>query len=212
MKKKILFILSLLLTSLMEINFLTACGKINEISTEKNGWEDLTGWEDDPDADNSSSEIVLPSFNYNGYNWTWIGAEETYYVGEAIFENYYEEGAESARPILTNLQNSSISFVVNSSSVCDARLIVRLAVDTGWNFIWASDKFSLSINGQDINLNGTEGNSEKWLWQQANYWWYNANYIDANFGSIHLLNGKNTFVLSTKSGNIQLDCFAICPL
>ncbi|MCH5162150.1 MAG: hypothetical protein J1G38_01515 [Clostridiales bacterium] len=214
MRKKILIFTATVLAAVMTAGLFVGCGEDKAPPRKPNsGWEDLDGWEDDdfdyPGPGTGDDEPDLPVFTYNGSDWAWIGAEESYYEGdEVVFENYQEEGSDP-RPILTKLNGATVSFIVAADYETDAKFVVRTAVDLGWQgACWASDKFEMTVNGQDINLNGTDDG--KWLWQQAD-WWTNANYIDVNFGNIHLLSGNNEISIYVKSDNVQLDCFIIQP-
>lgn len=194
---------------------LGACSALGDNGISGDGWDGWYGW-NAGDGDESEIDHRHPVFDYDGTDDRfYVGAEGCYYEGEAIFEDYSEDGGATTRPILTQLQNSTIAFVINAAYAADVRLMVRLAVDTGTNadgsrrVIWASDKFALTVNGQEHNLDAQDGVNEKWLWQPHESWWINANYIDASFGTVHLSSGNNTFILTTKSGNIQLDCFML---
>lgn len=221
MNKKILKIFTLTSMVFASFSLLSACNDTSSNVSINSGWEDLDGWEDDEDfssSDDTNNNDLPYSYpetsfvNFNGSDRTWCGAEGCYYEG-ANYEFYREE-----KEIIADFQDGAIiSFVINSSYDSNARLWVRLAVDTLWKTIWASDKFTLIVNGQDVNLNATEGVNEKWLWQQAN-WWEPNNFIDANFGVINLVSGNNTIELRTKNNDnfedhchILIDCFMIDP-
>lgn len=191
------------------VGALAACGDdpgSKKPSNVNSGWEDLDGWEDDDDYTPPSFEPDIPSWTYSGEK-IWIGAEESYYDG-GDFEDYVENG--SNRPILTNVNGATISFIVDVESDIDAWLFVTLAVNTGYGVVPVSDKFVLTVNGSEMDLTPHDGEQIKWLWQQAD-WWTNANYINVNFGQMHLKAGENRFDLSVTSEEVQLDCFILQP-
>ncbi len=226
MKKGNMKILAIVLA--VGLSVITACSSNNhesDIAGNHNSWEDLDGWEDDnasfdwEEDDGNENEFPYPypdtaTVYFNGSERTWCGAEGCYYEN-ANYEYYRNE-----THILADFQDGAVvSFIINSSSNFNARLWVRLSVDTNWkdHAIWASDKFDLTVNGNDVNLNAEEGVDEKWLWQQTD-WWEPGNFIDANFGTINLVSGNNTVVLRTKNNDgfedhchILLDCFMIDP-
>ena len=224
MKKYLLKLTALCLVAVTSVCCLLACSKgENSASADKSGnndWFDWTEWEDwgDGDADYSygyEQVVVIPSFNYNGET-LWIGAEGTYYDG-GNYEAYTEEGTEGFRPIITNLEGVTVSFKVVSNVDAYVRFQVRTAVNIGrkYEWRWASDKFRLTVNEQNVDLSGEE-NNVKWIWQQGDNWWFNDNYIDADFGNIHLVQGENTislkvgtYVEGLPTGEVQLDCFII---
>ncbi len=244
MKKYISKIIAAATAAAVAFCMLTACNSENDDVADNSGWEDYDGWEDDGtdfgpneggDGGSGSSgdgsgdgsggtENELPYaypdtafVGFNGTDRTWCGAEGCYYEN-ANYEFYREQ-----TPIVADFQDGAIiSFVVNADYDVDAKLMVRLAVDTGvdengnWRIIWASDKFDLTVNGQNVNLNG--GEDEKWLWQMAD-WWEPGNFIDTSFGTVNLVSGNNTFVLRTKNNynyedhcHILIDCFMIDPV
>lgn len=218
--------LSIVLAGLAAATALCACSDdgTDNGGIGNDGWEGWYGWDDGGGSGGSSGgdgsyDTRYPVFIYNGFTdydskaSVYVGADQCYFDGGSTnggikFEAYKESETSGTRRILTDCNGGEVAFVLNSVMEIDMTMYVCTALSTGADHAkWASDKFSLSVNGEDINLNAEEGVDEKWLWQQNQNWWVNANYIVASLGTVHFKTGYNTVRFGVKSEEVQLDYF-----
>lgn len=217
MAKNMRRFLSVLLAGLASATLLCACSEEQETGGIGDyGWEGWTGWDGETGGGGAKGDYDsrYPVFIYNGFQSSvYVGADQCYYDGGSTnggikFELYKESEQSAERRILTDCNGGEVAFVVNSASEADLTMYICTALSSGTNgAIWASDKFTLNVNGDEVSLNAQEGVDEKWLWQQNENWWVNANYITASLGTVHFKAGYNTVKLGVKSEEVQLDYF-----
>ena len=79
MKRKIISVAIALLTIVSACCLFSAC-KEDDAFLGNDGWEGWYGWNgEDNEFNSSAGDIDLPSFDYNGSDWTYVGAEDTHY-------------------------------------------------------------------------------------------------------------------------------------
>ena len=172
---------------------------------------------------------VLTNGQQQGFDWTtWQPTDEWTDVEISVEARHEYTGTEAIGKDVTSVGNfygkgAKITFTITSSKECDATFTLRAASAQvkmeGWfQFVGMNEVdlsegqfFKLSVNGTDVDLEGTLPGLEEFPdGIEENSYWYN---FGTGTATIHLVKGENVIVLyagegATSSG-VNLDNFSI---
>ena len=138
---------------------------------------------------------VQDPYTYEYSDGVKVEVEDTKYSGATV-----QNGA-SGKILGITSEATKLEFYVVAKEATYVEFILNglIKVDADYSDI-AGYRFALMVNGEAVDLSSKtlagSDNVEKW-WE--------GTYVSSSFGSIALQEGKNTIVLSLKSGEINLD-------
>ena len=157
-----------------------------------------------PEGALSDEELIvqIPGIKYTS-NGLKLEAEEMEYAGADV----YNQG--SGGILGSTSSATSVSAFIEASEESQVQFVLNglFRVDDGSYPANAAQRFSLKLNGQEVDLSGAMLNG---IGDLDN--WYKEPYTNNKLAEITLKKGTNEIEFSLKTGEINLDYFKFLPL